>query len=132
MNVHFGGYDDDQIDIITEQLKCSFPTTGVECLLKVLLPEVFLRISRDALNISYGESEIYLKFLGRSLHSLKRKNNKPVAKQNKRTTKKIRRDDIHNGEECIFVKEVHVQQDESTLTCTVDRDSNDNNDESYR
>ena len=60
-NIYLGSFTDEHHDIILNQLNISIPTTESECLLKVLFPEAFIRMTREALHITLQEAEEFLK-----------------------------------------------------------------------
>ena len=62
-NVHFGYFDDDQLERITQKLVQKLFGKGITIIFNILLPKVIIRISRDFLEVTYNEANEYLKCL---------------------------------------------------------------------
>ena len=51
-NVHFGHFNDDQLEWITQKLVQNFPGKDMSVIFNILLPEAIIRISRDFLEVT--------------------------------------------------------------------------------
>ena len=60
-NVHFGSFNDDQLDEILRKIIHDFPGVDPGIISDVLLPEAVIRVTRHILGVDYNEAEEYLK-----------------------------------------------------------------------
>ena len=112
VNVHFGGFNEDQLQFILNELKKWFPAVGVDFLTTVVLPEALIILCKAIFEITYDEAEYYLAhggkcFVQETLDSLKKRapKRKKTIKR-KMPAKKSKPDPTHFKEdECVYVKE---------------------------
>ena len=119
VNVHSGGFTEDQLMLTLNELKVLFPAAGVDFLTTVILPEALIILCKVLFEIFYREAEYYLTHGGQYLAEEVRESfeiivKKQASKRVKLTKTKIpakkskpnRTHITHTKEdECIFVKE---------------------------
>ena len=119
VNVHSGGFTEDQLMLILNELKVWFPAAGVDFLTTVILPEALIILCKVLFEISYCEAEYYLTHGGQYLAEevlqsfeiilKKRASKRAKLTKTKIPAKKSKPNRTHithtKEDECIFVKE---------------------------